>query len=283
MILFAVMAEAHAQFNARWLQDEKYWGDGKAEFNIYDAQEVRYGVARPSEVIHIFVREPFSQRELVKAEPGSKAGTYPVLKMNQILRVPTGLYVYQQMHSAFWRVDSGALVKATLTSNDSCGNTYKEFRALAGVASWLGGGWRYEWRTYWEGASAGEENIRAEKGVVFYDELPMRVRTIDFSNGAGAFATAIAPTIIGSKRDQIAFTGASVHWTVGADAIRVRVNVGPEGLKAPADDFLLDVKPPHLLREWKKSDGSIFTLKRSLKIDYWNYNRVGDEMLLKPE
>ena len=269
-------AEARAQFGTQWLQDEKYWGDGKAEFNLYDAQEVRYGQARASEVIHIYVREPFSQRELVKAEPGTKAGTYPVLKLNQILHIPTGVYVYQQMHSAFWRTDSGALVKATLTSNDSCGNTYKEFRALAGPAAWLGGGWRYEWRTYWEGASAGEENVRAERGAVFYDELPMRVRCIDFSNGAGAFATAIAPTVIKSKRDQITFSSASVHWVVRADEIRVRVTTGPDLDKGPHDDFRLDVKPPHLLREWKKSDGSTFTLKRSLKIDYWNYNKPGD-------
>ncbi len=269
LLLFA--ATAHAQFSASFLQDEKYWGDGKAEFNFYDAEEVRYGQPRKSEVIHILVREPFSDRDLVKAEANTRGGTYPVIKLNQILHIPTGVYVYQQMHSAFWRCESGALVKATLTSNDSCGNTYKEFRALGGLAGLLNNGWRYEWRTYWEGMSAGEEKISAEKGVIFYDELPLRVRTIDFSNGAGAFATAIAPTIINSKRDQVAFSTAAVDWTVRTDEIRVRVTIGGKN-----DDFQLDAKAPHLLREWKKSDGGSLKLRKSLKIDYWNYNKPGD-------
>jgi hypothetical protein len=267
---------ARAQFSAAWLQDEKYWGDGKAEFNIYDAQEVRYGQARPSEVIHILVREPFSERDLVKAEPNTHAGTYPVIKLNQVLHIPTGIYVYQQMHSAFWRCDTGELVKATLTSNDSCGNTYKEFRAFGGLRGLTSHGWNYEWRTYWEGTSRGEEAVTAPRGAIFYDELPMRVRTIDFSNGAGAFATAIAPTVIGSKRDQIAFAGASVDWAVRSDVIAVRVSIGADPDSAKHDDFQLDPKPPHLVREWKKSDGGSLKLRRSLKIDYWNYNKVGD-------
>ena len=272
VLLLAATVAGCAQFGAQWLQDENYWGDGKAEFDLYDAQQVRYGQARASEVIHIYVREPFSQRELVKAEPGSKAGTYPVLKLNQIVRVPTGVYVYQQMHSAFWRVDSAALVKATLTSNDSCGNTYKEFRALAGPASWLGGGWRYEWRTYWEGASAGEERIRAPKDAVFYDELPMRVRTIDFETARNPFVIQLAPTVVRSKKDDVKFAPASVSWSRAGREIVVKVTAGKQ-----TDEFLLDGEMPHLLREWKMADGGKLTLRRSLKIDYWNYNKPGDK------
>ena len=271
ILAMGFVSAARAQFGAAWLQDEKYWGDGKAEFNLYDAQQVRYGQARPSEVIHILVREPFSQRELVKAEPGSNPGTYPVLKLNQILHVPTGIYVYQQMHSAFWRTDSGALIKATLTSNDSCGNTYKEFRALAGPASWLGGGWRYEWRTYWEGASAGEEKIRAPKAAVFYDELPMRVRTIDFSTAPNPFAIQLAPTIVRSKKDDVSFAPASVSWNRTGSQIMVKVTSGKL-----TDEFLLDSDAPHRLRQWRMSDGGQLTLRRSLKIDYWNYHKPGD-------
>ena len=268
VLLAGSVSVARAQFGTAWLHDEKYWGDGKAEFNLYDAQEVRYGAARPSEVIHILVREPFSQRELVKAEAGSKTGTYPVLKLNQILHVPTGLYVYQQMHSAFWRVDSGALIKATLTSNDSCGNTYKEFRALTGAAALLRDGWRYEWRTYWEGASAGEENVAAPKDAVFYDELPMRVRTIDFAKPGVPFAIQLAPSVVRSKKDDVKFVAASVSWSRTGAELVVKVTAG-----ALTDEFLLDGEPPYRLREWRKSDGGKLTLRRSLKIDYWNYNQ----------
>lgn len=267
---------ARAQFTAALLQDERYWGDGKAEFNIYDAQEMRYGKPRACEIIHVFVREPFADRELVKAEPGSKAGTFPVLKLNQILNVPTGLYSYQQMHSAFWRGDSGELIKSTLTSNDGCGNTYKEFRALGGLRGLIGRGFSYEWRTYWEGMSAGTQRIAVERGAIFYDELPWRVRTIDFSNKAGAFATAIAPTIIHSKRGSLAFEVSSVEWAVRPDEIAVRVERQfKDG--AQRDDFVLEPHHPHRVREWRKADGSTLKLQRSLKLDYWNYNQPGDK------
>ncbi|MDB6149366.1 MAG: hypothetical protein JWQ44_814 [Chthoniobacter sp.] len=84
-MVLGISVAAPAGSGASWLDDEKYSGDGKAEFNVYDAREVRYGRARPSEVIHISVREPFSNRELVKAEPGSKSGTFHIVKLNQLL------------------------------------------------------------------------------------------------------------------------------------------------------------------------------------------------------
>lgn len=272
VFLLSLAATSLAQFSPAFFSDDAYWGDGKAEFNTYDAQQVRYGAARPSEVLHILVREPFSNRELVKAESGSAGGSYAVIKLNQILRIPTGIYVYQQMHSAFWRADSGRLVKATVTSNDSCGNTYKEFRVLAGLAALAGRGWTYEWRTYWEGMSAGEETVRAGADAIFYDELPVRVRTIDFTRGdAGGFPVPLAPTIIRSKKDDVQFASAQVNWKRAGETIVVEV-AHADG----ADRFTLDPKPPHLLREWQQADGGRLRLRQSLKIDYWNYNKPGD-------
>ena len=276
VFIVGIVGSARAQFSAAWLQDEKYWGDGKAEFNIYDAVEMRYGQPRKCEIIHILVREPFAERDLVKAEANTRGGTYPVIKLNQILHIPTGVYVYQQMHSAFWRCDTGELVKATLTSNDSCGNTYKEFRALGGLRGLMGAGWRYEWRTYWEGMSAGEENISAPTNAVFYDELPMRVRTIDFTKPNGEFEIQLAPTVIKSKKDQLAFTSTKVAWEVGSSEIRVTVTPGANRDGEQHDTFILDAKAPHLLREWKRADGGSLKLRTSLKLDYWNYNKPGD-------
>ncbi len=272
VFLLALVSTGGAQFRAEFFQDESYWGDGQAEFTTFDAQQMRYGQARTSEVLHILVCEPFSNRELVKAEPGSAGGSYPVIKLNQILRIPTGVYVYQQMHSAFWRADSGRLVKATLTSNDSCGNTYKEFRALAGPAAWLGSGWSYEWRTYWEGMAAGAETVRGGKDAIFYDELPVRVRTIDFAKGSGEFVVPLAPTIIGSKKGDVKFSPATVKWVAGAQTIDVEV-----AHAAGKDRFTLDAKAPHLLREWQQADGGRLKLRKSLKLDYWNHNKLGDE------
>jgi hypothetical protein len=276
LLILSLTAAAHAQFSTAFFQDEKYWGDGKAEFNFYDAVEMRYGQPRKCEVIHILVREPFAERDLVKAEADTRGGTYPVIKLNQILHIPTGVYAYQQMHSAFWRCDTSALVKATLTSNDSCGNTYKEFRALGGLRGLMTAGWRYEWRTYWEGMSAGEENISAPENAVFYDELPIRVRTIDFAQPRGEFEIQLAPTIIKSKKDQLAFISSKVAWEVRPDDIEVTVTSAENSGTKQRETFILEAKAPHRLREWQRPDGGRLTLRKSLKLDYWNYNQPGD-------
>jgi hypothetical protein len=91
--LLFVAGNAFAQFTPALLQNSSYWDGGKAEFNIYGAEIVRYGVPRPCEVLHILVREPFDPKQLVKPDNPNQPSAIPVLKMNQILHVPTGLYV----------------------------------------------------------------------------------------------------------------------------------------------------------------------------------------------
>ena len=253
-----------AQFTSNWIQNDKYWNDGKAEFNIFEAQEVRYGKPHASEVIHILVREPFSPNELVKTENGEQAGAYPVLKLNQIINVPTGIYVYQQMHTNFWRINDGRLIKFSFTSNDGCGNTFK--LGKRNEENWL-----YYYHTYWEGMSEGEEKIIPPMEACFYDELPMRVRTIDFLKGATEFEIQLAPTMIHSKKGSQEFKLARVSFEVADKQILVNVT-HVDG----KDQFILDSKFPYLLRQWKKADGSELRLKQSLKIDYWNYNKPGD-------
>jgi hypothetical protein len=117
--------------------------------------------------------------------------------MNQILHVPTGLYVYQQMHSNFWRVDTAQLAKFSLTSNDSCGNTYKEARRD-------GEKFTYEYRTYWDGMARGEETVTPPANSYFYDELPWLVRTIDWAKKA-PFEIQLAGSTINSKKDNLTF------------------------------------------------------------------------------
>jgi hypothetical protein len=258
------LSRAFAQFTPDLLQNNSYWGDGKAEFNIYDAQIVRYGQPRPCEVLHILVREPFDPKQLVKPDDWTRPETIAVLKLNQILHVPTGIYVYQQMHSNFWRVDNAQLLKFSLTSNDSCGNTFKEARRTADQFT-------YEYHTYWDGMADGKENIALPPNGYFYDELPWRVRTIDFSKPAGEFEVQLAGTSINSKKDIFAFKSAKISFTSTEKTIDVSVQHA-----AGVDHFLLDHDGPHLLRQWTAADGSRLKMKRNLKLDYWNYNKPGD-------
>ncbi len=262
--LTTALPAALAQFNPAFIANASYWNDGKAEFDIYDGQIMRYGQARQTEILHILVREPFDLKQFVKPDDWQRPHTIQVLKMNQILHIPTGLYVYQQMHSNFWRADNGRLAKFSLTSNDSCGNTYKEARRG-------GETFHYQWHTYWDGMAEGREEVKLPPHGYFYDELPLRVRTIDFSKPSGDFEIQLTPTIINSKKDKLVWKPAQVHFESTDRAIYV--TVAHDG---GSDRFVLDRNFPHLLRTWQAADGSKLQLKRSLKVDYWNYHGLGD-------
>ena len=261
MVLLA--SPAFAQFSPALLQNDSYWADGKAEFNIYDAQIARYGVPRPCEVLHILVREPMDLKQFVKPE-NANADAVQVLKLNQILHVPTGLYVYQQMHSNFWRVDNAQLLKFSMTSNDSCGNTFKEARRDADRFA-------YEYHTYWDGMAGGKDNVAVPANGYFYDELPWLVRTIDFQKSSAPFEVQLAGTIINSKKDSVVFKPAKVSFKSTEREIDVAVEHA-----GGTDHFILDRDFPNLLRQWNAADGSRMKMKRSLKVAYWNYNKPGD-------
>jgi hypothetical protein len=260
----ALPVAVHAQFTPAFIQNSSYWNDGKAEFNIYDAQIVRYGQARQTEVLHILIREPFDVRQYVKPDNGQRPGVIQVLKLNQVLHIPTGIDVYQQMHSSFWRVDNGRLAKFSLTSNDSFGNTYKEARRY-------GETFAFQWHTCWDGMAGGQETVKLPPDGFFYDELPLRVRTIDFRQPNGDFRIRLAPSIINSKKDNLAWHPAQVHYETATRAIYVTVEHD-----GGTDRFVLDRDFPYLLRKWQAADGSQLQLKRSLKVDYWNYHALGD-------
>lgn len=264
-LLASCLTSAHAQFSPAFIQNSSYWNDGKAEFNIYDAELMREGQLRHDEALHILVREPFDLQQLVKADDGQRAGVTPMLKMNQILHAPTGLYVVQQMHSNFWRADNGRLAKWSLTSNDSCGNSFKE-------AQRSGEQFTYQWHTYWDGMADGREQVTLPPNGFFYDELPLRVRTIDFQKKpSGEFEIQLAPTVISSKKTALVWQPAQVKYVTGEKFINVTVQHA-----GGRDEFVLDRDFPHLLREWTMADGSHLKLKRTLKVAYWKYGKPGD-------
>ena len=78
--------------------------------------------------------------------------------------------------------------------------------------------------------------------------------------------------MIKSKKDDLAFKPAKVAFTSAEKNITVAVQHD-----GGTDQFILDREFPNLLREWNAADGSHLKLKRSLKIDYWNYNKLGDK------
>jgi hypothetical protein len=259
-ILFGFIINLSAQFTPALLQNDSYWGDGKAEFDLYDAQIMREGQARHCEVLHIFVRDTIEPKQSLS----ERRAPFAVIRMNQILDVPIGIGVQHQSLSLFWSSD-GRLAQLSFVGADSIGNIYKtctnspDANALS-----------YECHSYRDGITR-QALARSAGDAILYDELPLRIRTINFSKATGEFDIQLAPTTISARSDNIVFKPAKVSFKPGERAINVDVQHD-----AGSDHFVLDRDFPFLLREWNAADGSRFKLKNSLKVDYWNYSKNGD-------
>jgi hypothetical protein len=249
----------------------KYWHDGKAEVSVFAATEKREGIVRPSEVKHIVVRETFSPARPVKTDDWQARGAYDVIKLNQILHIPTGTYDFYQMHSGFWRVDNGRLIKFSLAGIDSCGNAYKEGRIAGSRLSYIA-------NTYWDGMDRVKFTRKLPEDVLFYDELPLKLRSLDWTK-ATSFSASVIPSVIGGKADRLipAKAAFTVQEAPGGKAFQVTMRAGND-----QDVFVFDKEFPHVLREWRRADGSALRLKSTVRIPYWKLNKPGDEKFLNP-
>jgi len=252
---------------------DSIWDDGRAEVSIYEAVEVRYAKPRPTRVVQVLVKEDHVPGTWVKADDASRAGLVPVLKFNWIFKVPTGVYSYEQMLSAFLRRSDLRLVRADLSGHEWCGNTWKDLLPAEGSA-------RLEYRTYWEGEAAGERRIDWGEDTLAWDALPVVLRAVPPAR-AGRFAARVFPTLIGNRVG--AATPESVVVQVTPDAPlpeddriarATRIEVGSP---AGTDRYWFEAALPRRLLRLETAQGARHRLIASRRLAYWQLNAPGDE------
>ena len=260
LFLFAFLNTVWAQFAPALLQNASYWGDGKSEFDLYDVQLMRAGQPRHCEMIMTLMRDTFTPELFADSTPAPKAGPVSGIRMSQMFTAPLGLSAEQQSLSIFWSLN-GDLLQASLVTARGKGNRVIKVESIPEIK-----GFCFEIQDE-SGATSGPE-IHIKDGIrVLYDELPLRVRTIEFSKPAGEFEIQLVSPLASPP----SFNPAKVSYKVNQESIDVEVRQGNA-----RDHFLLDHEFPFLLREWKAYDGSQFKLKNSLKAAFWNYTKNGD-------
>jgi hypothetical protein len=245
------------------------WNDGNAEVSFYEARDVRYGVPRASRAALIVVAEDFNREKLVKADrPEGEPRTQRVLKLNHVRSIRTGVYVYRQMLSVFLGAGHLEPVKLTMTSHEWCGNSFVEWRSDRRLLSI---------RSYFESV-ADQDLPLSPAGALFYDELPLKLRSLDFDRTReGTFA--VIDTLFSNAPSAPATRQATLRVSrIEGRAYRAELVRGRE---RDALDFSADY--PHTLLRWERSDGSLLTLVDSRRFRYWERNRPGDESLLPAE
>ena len=267
LLFFAIVAvtlspSLFAQFTPGILANDSYWSDGKAEFDIYDAQLMRQGQLRKCELLHILFRERIDPKTLARVDDPKRSDPISTIRMNQVWSVATGLFIEQGSIVSYWRPDSTFLAKLTFVGSDCVGNAANKIEVKDATLN-------YTTETYRGGTVVSASPAPAN--AIFYDELPLRVRTISWSKPEGEFDMVLAPTLARFNTEKLEFVPAHVSWKTAEKSIEVTVNHA-----MGSDRFVLDRDFPFLLREWQMADGSRLKMKRGLKADYWNYAKEGD-------
>ena len=131
----------------------------------------------------------------------------------------------------------------------------------------------------WNGRRPGEGDAAAER--IFYDELPLRVRTIDFSKPSGDFSIQLAP-----RHYQLQEGPSGLDTCAGALRIeRPRYLTSPCSMRPGPTGSCSTAISLFSFAPGKRLMAADYQLKRSLKIDYWNYHGLGDRKraLLNPQ
>jgi hypothetical protein len=247
-----------------FLQND-YWNQGKAEVNIYTAKEVRYGVPRETEVRHFLVKEPWDAQKGVKAV-GS--GDFSVIKLNQVIVVPTGSYSYHQMHSTFLDRRNGAPIKFSMSSQEACGNTFKTGRIQDEKLE-------VKVLSYFDGEGDASVKIPLPKGPwVFYDELPIRLRGIVSRSLESPLALQVFPGTVSPRTGTLAFVPGTLREIKRTEnEVEFQLEIGGQ-----QDRLTFSALHPYQLLQWTRADGSSLSLKQSGLVDYWNRNKPADQL-----
>jgi hypothetical protein len=257
------------------------WDDGKAEVSHYDTTRTIYGKPRFHDTTVVVVKEDFTPQFMVKADkPGETAGAFPVLKMHLVAeRIDTENYPYDFAASVFVeRADPSRCVRATVTSHEWCGITFKSFK-----------GWLtpplLETRSYWDGEGDAARSLQT--GVVPLEAVPLILRSMDF---AGKVELKSLPDLLNNRAGKPSILNLSA-WVDGEETIEVpagrfechRVNVIKiaEGEPEAGAPPVAPGRGTHLMTLWIEkafpnriilradNDGTRFALHESERRAYW--------------
>lgn len=261
----------------QWVQNE-YWYQGEAEIDLYEATLVKYGEPRAAdEVAMIFVTEDHDPELLVKADDWTRPGLVPMLKLNYVLSVRTGVYRYEQMLSFFFRRDDMALSKMTLASHEWCGNSFKELVNHGERES-------FDFNTYWDGQGNGEYDVVFPEDLVLYDSLPAQFRALRFVEGLEATMN-LLPTQLSSRVRPPAWHTATlrVRPKTQVEVPAGTFEVWPVEVEhaGGTDQLAFEVAYPNRMVRWQQAGGDRYELETSETMAYWTLNAKDDEGKLR--
>jgi hypothetical protein len=260
-------------------QFSAYWYQGKAEINVFELQQSRYGEVRPGKAVMIFVTEDFSKTKQVKLDnPQDRpSDAQKVLKLNMTREFTTGVYPYHTMLSVFTPVYEEVFSpKLTASVTEWCGQSFTQL-------NFKNGNYHTKIFSYFEseGDTEGKFNGLPEEEI--YNLIRLNPELVPMGN------TRVIPSLIFQRFAHIPLKAEQAtvsKRSVGSNQAEIEVNYSDIGRKIAIryQEFF----PYEILaftETWTKANGQqeITTATRSQlsMMDYWNKNETVFEPLRK--
>lgn len=261
---------------------DQYWYNGEAELNSYTLEQARYGEVHEGEAVLVFVTEPFSKSKQVKLDnpEANPQDEVSVMKLNLTKKFYTGVYPYSIMQSSFTPIDLATYphtLKVSTSSQEWCGHSFTQYNLQDK-------GYRVQQHSYFESEGETDQNLPK---VLLEDEIWSRIRINPSDLPTGKFD--ILP---GSIYVRLRHTGFKAEQVIGSlEVAKSNKDWMTYRLEYPASKRDLSIHFskdfPHQIQGWEESYRSGFgsgakklvtkaTLKKSIRLDYWNKNGVAD-------
>lgn len=260
-------------------EDADYWYHSKAEITSFKLQQARYGEIHEGTAVFVYVTEPFSPSNFVKADTPNKENV-SVLKLNQTRKFNTGIYPYSIMTSSFFPFKKGDhSIKVSSTSQEWCGHTYME------VKNPQNGHFGVKVDSYFEGETTEKQKIIQ---TLMEDDIwtIIRIRETPPTGKVSMY-----PSLLSTRLLHIEYKPYTCHL-----ALKSEGNSNTYTLEYPELNRSLSIEyeqaHPHKIIGWTEKNYSGFgankklltttaTRMKSINTDYWNQNSVGDSTFRK--
>lgn len=253
---------------------QAYWSDGLAELSKFDLTQYRYGEARQSELIQVFVAEDFLVDKQVKNESYTNDNSTRVLKRIETRNFNTGIYTYNVYASSFTAFNQSKYphtLKISASSQEWCGVSYSQLNRK-------NNGYDYILHSYFEDEADTKSFI---KDGISEEELFSRIRLSPDKLPEGNFKS--IPSQIYSRfmhlpATSYRSTGKVEKYTgnefEGEDLLRYTVNT--PSLNRSIEIFF-EKKSPHIIVGWAETDTrsnnkTVARLTHQIKEAYWQLN-----------
>jgi len=263
--------------------DEKqfasHWYQGKAEINVFDLKQMRYGQMREGKAVMIFVTEDFSKRKQVKLDDPAGAGkdAMKVMKLNMTRDFVTGVYPYHTMLSVFTPVyDDLNSPKITASMIEWCGQSFTQL-------NWKNSKYQAKLFSYFESEGDQELSISAMAEDEIFNLIRLNPDLVPTGHKK------LIPSLIFNRFTHIPLDAESAVISkrkTGANQAEIEViyeEIGRKFLVKYMDAF------PYEIMSWQETqtnkegteEVTSAVRKKVQMLEYWNKKGLQDEAIRK--